>query len=229
MYKPEAAAADAHLGRRERKKLQTKERLLDCAVDLFTSQGYDATTMEDIGECADVSRATMYNYFARKDDIVTEVFRRRRAAVAKLVSEANEATTDAADRLRYVLLGWARIYEENPETGRAMVRAWLRAGYPLMSDAWDSAALLADILRAGQNRGDIRPDIDADQAGLVLLDVYLGAIYRWVANEDDQENLQKNVAAMLDVVLNGLTAKRTSTRPRQATGSRQKPDDRDGR
>ena len=120
------------LGRRERKKLETKERLLDCAVGLFAERGYDTTTMEDIGECADVARATVFNYFARKEDIVAEVFTRRRAEIAKLIASAEESVSGTTERLRFVLLGWARMYETDPPTGRAVVRAWLRAGGPLL-------------------------------------------------------------------------------------------------
>ena len=56
----------------------TKERIVECAIALFAERGYGATTMGDIGEGADVSRATVFNYFPRKEDIISEVFRRRR-------------------------------------------------------------------------------------------------------------------------------------------------------
>jgi AcrR family transcriptional regulator len=189
------------LGRRERKKLQTRDRLVDCALALFASGGYDATTMEDIGECADVSRATVFNYFARKEDIVSELVVRRRAQLAELVAEAKEATTDTAGRLRRALAGMACLYEDDPATGRAIVRAWLRAGGPLLPDASDSAALFTDVVRSGQEQGDIASDLDATRAGFVILDAYLGVLYRWVGDEDGQFALQENLMAMLDLVL----------------------------
>jgi AcrR family transcriptional regulator len=191
------------LGRRERKKLQTRERLVECAVGLFASQGYDATTIEDIGECADVSRATVFNYFPRKEDIVSEVFARRRAEIAVLVAEANEQISDTQGRLRHVLRGRARLYENDPAIGRASVRAWLRAGGPLMPDASDTAALFADLIRTGQDQGDIPTDLDATRAGLVILDTYLGVLYRWVA--DDDYAFEKNLIAALDLILTGIS------------------------
>ena len=191
------------LGRRERKKLETKERLVDCAVGLFASRGYDATTMEDIGECADVARATVFNYFARKEDIVSEVFSRRRDEIAGLIAEATETTTDTAGRLRHVLTGWARLYEDEAATGRAMVRAWLRAGGPLMPDASQTADLLADVIRSGQQNGDIPPEVDATRAGLVILDAYLGVLFRWVSQDDFA--FEKDLMAALDLILTGMS------------------------
>jgi AcrR family transcriptional regulator len=197
---------ERRLGRRERKKIQTKERIVECAVAQFASRGYDSTTMEDIGECADVSRATVFNYFARKEDIVSEVFRRRRAELAELLAEASEMTSDTRHGLRRALAGLARLYEDDPTVARATVRAWLRAGGPLMPDASDTAALFADVLRAGQQRGDVRPDLDSTGAGLVILDAYLGALYRWVSHEDDEVSLEESLMVALDVVLAGIGA-----------------------
>jgi AcrR family transcriptional regulator len=194
------------LGRRERKKLETKERLVDCAVGLFASRGYDATTMEEIGECADVARATVFNYFARKEDIVSEVFRRRRDEVAVLISQAAEQGADTAGRLRHVLTGWARLYQDDAATGRAVVQAWLRAGGPLMPDASQTAELFAGVIRSGQELGDVPPGVDAARAGLVILDAYLGVLFRWVGDEDFA--FEQELMAALDLILTGISAAR---------------------
>jgi AcrR family transcriptional regulator len=47
------------VGRRERKKAQTRRALTKAALDLFLERGFDATTIEDIAEAADFHRATL--------------------------------------------------------------------------------------------------------------------------------------------------------------------------
>ena len=126
--------APAPTGRRERKKVATRNRIFQCAMDLFTSRGYDSTTIEDIGECADVARATVFNYFRRKEDLVLEWFDRRRAELAEILAEAQQESTDTSSRLRRAFAGLARNFEDDAATARAMVRAWLRAGGPLLAD-----------------------------------------------------------------------------------------------
>lgn len=63
------------LGRRERKKAQTKQKIIDAASQLFWSKGYDATSTQDIAEAADLATGTLYLHFESKADIALVQFR----------------------------------------------------------------------------------------------------------------------------------------------------------
>jgi TetR/AcrR family transcriptional regulator, cholesterol catabolism regulator len=205
MSMPEHVVSPVRSGRRERKKLETRERILECGVALFAAHGYDSTTMEQIGERADVSRATVFNYFARKEDIVFEWFGRMRAEFATALAEDDQRGLDSRSRLRRGFRVLAGLYEDDPATGRAMVRAWQRAGGPLLADDSDTPQLVADTVRAGQRAGDIPSGVDPDQVARILFDAYLGVLYRWAADETDQLNLGEQLTATLDLILPAIT------------------------
>ncbi|MEV6105992.1 TetR family transcriptional regulator [Streptomyces sp. NPDC051940] len=63
-------ASHAHLGLRERKKIRTRQAIRAAAYRLMGEQGYDATTVEQIAEAAEVSPSTVFRYFPTKEDIV---------------------------------------------------------------------------------------------------------------------------------------------------------------
>jgi AcrR family transcriptional regulator len=58
-------------GVREQRKNQTRAALTDAALDLLAREGIDGLTADRIAEAAGVSRRTLFNYFARVEDILT--------------------------------------------------------------------------------------------------------------------------------------------------------------
>jgi AcrR family transcriptional regulator len=72
--------------RRERKKQETRHRILAVAGDLLTTQGFESTTLDQIAESADVSKATLYNYFPNKDALLQQIAELEMADIGELLA-----------------------------------------------------------------------------------------------------------------------------------------------
>src|SRR5690349_18754001 len=70
MEMTEKKQPEAVEGRRERKRRQTRERIEQAAMTLFLERGFDATTIEEITEAADVSKRSFFDYFPSKEEVV---------------------------------------------------------------------------------------------------------------------------------------------------------------
>jgi AcrR family transcriptional regulator len=65
----------------------TRERILEVALTLFNEQGYDKTSLREIAERLDVTKAALYYHFERKEDILAELRRRLHAVGGDLVDQ----------------------------------------------------------------------------------------------------------------------------------------------
>ena len=95
-------------GLRERKKARTRAAIHDAALRLFAERGYEATTIADIADAADVSRATFFSYYASKDDVVFGEAPRAADALEALLADLPEGvgTLEAVREWLRTLAGW---------------------------------------------------------------------------------------------------------------------------
>ncbi|WP_067721114.1 TetR/AcrR family transcriptional regulator [Nocardia yamanashiensis] len=192
-------------GRRERNKLRNRSRIYEAAIELFVEKGYDRTTIDDITVRADVARGTFFNYFQRKEDLITEwATNRRRIMIKRLQLPLSIETTDTATLLQLCLGILAQVNEEQREQVDVMITAWVKVGRPL-SEEPHTAEVFASIVRAGQERGEINQDADPETLGNVIRDLYLGALYRWIRQNSPRGELIQDLRNIIQVLLNGIT------------------------
>src|SRR6476659_3998217 len=90
-------------GLRERKKRQTRQLISDVATMLFVERGFDAVTVTEIAARAGVSPKTVFNYFARKEDLFLDRLEELSALVTAAVRDA-PADTGPLAALRALVL-----------------------------------------------------------------------------------------------------------------------------
>jgi AcrR family transcriptional regulator len=102
-------------GRRERKKLATRQALQDAALRLVADRGLEQVTVEDISEAADVATRTFFNYFSSKEEALLGDAPEKVATVHRLVADrpATESPLEAVHQvLRELALQQAQRREE---------------------------------------------------------------------------------------------------------------------
>ena len=178
------------------KRDRTRAALLEVALELFATQGYEQTTMTDVAEAAGVVRQTVLNHFPRKDAFVAAWGERRRAEL----DAAGPPTTDTATATI------ERLYDHLATTNereRALTAA-LHAAYDAITPQRPVPAALVAAIRRGQATGELDDTTPAAVIGEVLTAVYFDTLSRWLALPPNRR-LAPLLRARTRLVLAGLT------------------------
>jgi len=94
--------------------VRTRQAILDAAVDVFQAKGLHDTSVDDIAEAAGVSRATLYQYFERRDDLFAELTGVAASDLLALIRRPAELapTANGYDSLYRWLAEWARVQDK---------------------------------------------------------------------------------------------------------------------
>jgi AcrR family transcriptional regulator len=173
--------------RRERRRLETRERIYRAALQIFAERGYLETTVEDITEAADVGKGTFFNYFPTKEHVLATYGEQRVAAIELALKKARSAKRSVLAVLKELATDLAGQSSQSPDLLRSIFAAHLSCA-PVRAELQNrlqrARRLLAEILVVGQERGEIRRDRSAaDLARLTHL-ILMGVTIAWALNPD---------------------------------------------
>lgn len=168
-------------GLRQRNKQDTRRRILAAARGCLGAAGFEAVTMDEIAAAAEVSRATLFNYFPSKVSILTALSLQFDEQMVRLAEQQRARAVPTAQRIRGMLTEAARSLEAAPPSVRRVVaimeRSW--AEPDSASRMQKTIGLFRGLLEEGLTRGDIRPDLDCEVAGGIIAHTFVGIVHMW--------------------------------------------------
>jgi AcrR family transcriptional regulator len=121
--RPRTPAGEAHTGSRvERRKRETRDRLLRAAFRLFAERGADAVAINEITEAADVGFGSFYNHFASKEAIYEEVLREMFEEFGLGIERLTTGIDDPAHVISIAVRQTVRRAEREPLWGKLLIR-----------------------------------------------------------------------------------------------------------
>jgi AcrR family transcriptional regulator len=194
--------------RTEKKKQQTKSKIIHIAIALFQRQGYQATTMDQIAAEADIARKTLYNHFAVKEAIVEAYVRDQSIELAETTLQNLNTYPDTASRLLAALDTAYSWVESHPDLtgiclGYRMKNMWVNNKDENTETGTQS--LIAEILRRGQQDGEIRKDLPLKLL-VIQIDVLRGSIVMDWLRDKEKFKLREEISRIVDLFLHGAAS-----------------------
>ena len=164
--------------RADRRKAESRQRLLDAARKLFIERGYHATRPQDIARAADVGYGTFYLHFADKQECFLAFAEAARAELATFVHERLAGVDGVEPQFRALLEALLDYAEQNPGVLKAAMTdvSVIASGGPAgvwLVERW--AEEWAGHVRAGARAGLIHADYDAEVVGHAIVGLIRGA------------------------------------------------------
>ncbi|HEY2057372.1 MAG TPA: TetR/AcrR family transcriptional regulator [Amycolatopsis sp.] len=189
--------------RRDRRRQELRARIEAAALDLFVTNGYRATTMDQIAEHADTARRTLFNHFPRKRDILDIWSDRRRDRLSSMFDDEALPRGSARERLARQFDALAAINTEDPALAKVIVVGRL-AEMGALEESFPVFEALQDTVAWGQERGEFTDRVPAGIVGEVLTGCYTDTVQRWIF-AGEPAALADSLRVKLELILTGLT------------------------
>jgi AcrR family transcriptional regulator len=187
----------------------SRQLILAAAQKLFAVRGLNATSMLDIAEEANVSRATVFNQFGSKHLVLDAITALSLMAYRDLLAEAlADETTPTPELLRRLFGAMSRGLERNRALYREVFTEIRKVSMGLdgagtspglRGQAFD---MLVRILARGQRRGDISRDQSAEVLATAFDSLLSGAVTQWL-HASQKSALGALLASLVEVFLSG--------------------------
>lgn len=197
------------MSRRERKKIELEQRIRRAAAELFHAKGYEETTVDEIAEAADIAKATLFNYFPRKDALLLAVWEDTHERVLAELGPPEGWGETGPERLRRLFGAFAGVMEENPRLSRLILIEAMRSFWtglehsPLERHVRE---VVERMVSESQARGELTEGTDPRVAAALLRGVFGMTVVEWLREEAAGVTLQGELDAKFDVVFRGLGA-----------------------
>ena len=202
---PSASHTGRRSPRRERRRVETYERLMRAALKLFAERGLAGTTVEQITEAADVGKGTFFNYFPTKEHVLLAFGDTRIQKIQAALEEAREGSKPVWQVLRRLAHSLAEEASHTPGLLRSILVA------PLTSETVrefmagklaEGRTALDEVFRIGQDRGEVRTDLSSAYMARSFQQSVFGAMVLW--SLDPQGDLIAWLDVWLELFLGGL-------------------------
>ena len=207
------------------KALETRERILNAAADVFYDKGVSNTSLNDVAQAAGVTRGAIYWHFKNKPDLFHAMCSRVRAPIHLMVEEvADEKTVDPLGRLLIAGAAFRRSVVENPYFRKVMTIVFHRCEITDVNDPiliyqrdWlmHSRESTGRILANAQSKGQLPKDLDMRLGALLLQSTFNGLMNNWLLLPGSFD-LVEDVNLLLDTTMESL---RTNPALRIKTGA----------
>ncbi|MBI3403874.1 MAG: TetR/AcrR family transcriptional regulator [Acidobacteria bacterium] len=169
-------------GRRERKRVETRERILRAALKLFAKRGFNAVTVEEITDEADVGKGTFFNYFPSKEHVLSAFGQMQVGKVEAGLLRVKDKEQTAMESLRQIPFDLAEEPGKSADLVRSLlvtVQSSVAVREMMRANLERGRETLAQLIWVGQQSGEIHGGRMAIELARIFQQTFFGSLLMW--------------------------------------------------
>jgi TetR/AcrR family fatty acid metabolism transcriptional regulator len=153
---------------------EKRRAILHAAVRVFAEKGYQGCRIADVARAAHVAYGLVYHYFRNKDELLESVFAEQWAILLNAIQAIDQGPGTAADKVAGIYGFVFDVYKTAPAAVRVLILEVTRTTHALRAGSTRetlerAVQLVADVVRQGQARHELREDLDPMVAATSIL------------------------------------------------------------
>ncbi|GAB6191011.1 TetR/AcrR family transcriptional regulator [Desulfocastanea catecholica] len=196
---------------REAKKQRNKQAIVEAAISLFSAQGYENTSIEKIARAAGVGKGTFYSYFQTKKDLIKGFCEYELEKIHQELVKRSNPDASILEQMLTIYMTEFHHVTQNREFGRLYMR---ESVFPKDSNIQDNLEtddkyfqILFPILQKGQERGELRKDVELLYMTAHFYSLYIMIISAWYTGRISTAEVEPAMEVLFRQVLEGLQPK----------------------
>jgi AcrR family transcriptional regulator len=195
-------------GIREQKKQKTRSAIMEAAVRLFSENGFEKTSIEQLARAAGIGKGTIYSYFQTKTEIFHAFCEDELDFIHSELLTKTDPDSPLIEQLMILYMGEFSLISKNKEFGRLLLQHTV---FPVeteylktrdIDDRW--LALVFSIYRRAQERHELRNDIDLLYIAGHFYGLYIMAVSAWYSGRIQTVEVGPGMRMLFQQALDGL-------------------------
>ena len=194
---------------------EKRRAILHAAVRVFAEKGYHGCRIADVARQAGVAYGLVYHYFQNKDELLESVFAEQWTIFLNALQAISEGPGTAPEQLAAMCRFAVDVFRTAPAAVKVLLLEVARSHNAFRAGStgqtFEAAVrIVADVIRRGQERGEIRRDADAmiSAAGLLgALELSLTGMVMGLLGGTGEEQIERVKEGIVQLVLRGVAAR----------------------
>ena len=201
---------ESNMSLREKKKIETRNKIFEVSGRLFKENGIENTTIDEIVKKAGIGKGTFFNYFPSKTALLLYFAQQKEELTYNQIKNEMIKSISTREKIKNILVFVAKTNEKDKELTKMFVFEYLRH-YGSGQNERRSRGLsniLHGLIEDGIKKEDVKSTIDSKKAAQIISAIYFHSMVEWLWSQIDY-SFSDDISGKIDLVFDGIAGGRT--------------------